>query len=203
MKELRKKIIIYGCGGHGRSVADVLMIINPSVSLVFIDDNAQVDEHIYGFKVCREYQVFDEQVFLAIGNNEERKRKFEQVERKNIISVISSTAHRGYGSIIDIGCFVGNFSHIGPEAVISCNTIINTASVIEHEVTIGAHCHIAPNATISGRCTIGDLVFVGVGAVVKDQISICSNVIIGAGTTVVKNIVEPGLYFGNPARRIR
>jgi sugar O-acyltransferase (sialic acid O-acetyltransferase NeuD family) len=203
MNESSGKTVIFGCGGHSRSVADVLLANDPRASLVFVDDNARDGEQLFDFEVCREYLLGDEGVFLGIGDNAERKRKLEEIGERNIISVISRTAYRGHRSTIGAGCFVGNFCHIGPAATIDRNTILNTASVIEHEVTIGAHCHIGPNATISGRCTIGDLVFVGVGATVKDFISICSNAMVGAGATVVKDIVEPGTYVGTPARRIK
>jgi len=32
-------------------------------------------------------------------------------------------------------------------------------------------------------------------------IEICDNVVIGAGSVVTKNITEPGVYYGNPARK--
>jgi sugar O-acyltransferase (sialic acid O-acetyltransferase NeuD family) len=202
MKAPEGKIVIFGCGGHSRSVADVLLSTNLGAELVFVDGSARDGEQILGFDVFREYRLGDEQVFLAIGDNAARKNKLGEIGVKHLICIISGTGHRGYGSTLEAGCFVGNFCHIGPETVIGKNTILNTASVIEHEVIIGAHCHIGPNATVSGRCNIGDLVFIGVGATVKDNISICANVMIGAGANIVKDIVEPGTYLGNPARRI-
>lgn len=203
MSGLGGKIVIFGCGGHSRSVTDVLLSSNPGVSLVFVDDNAHDGEQLYGFDIYRQYVLGGEPVFLAIGDNEARKKKLDVIGDRHLFSIISGRAHLGHHSTIHKGCFVGNFCHIGPEAVIGMNTILNTASVLEHEVKIGAHCHIGPNATISGRCSIGDLVFVGVGATVRDKVSICSDVMIGAGATVVADIVEPGTYVGTPARRIR
>jgi acetyltransferase-like isoleucine patch superfamily enzyme len=70
-------------------------------------------------------------------------------------------------------------------------------------VKIGNHCSIGPNVVISGRTTIGDLVFIGAGATVINRIKICSQVVIGAGATVVKNIEEPGIYVGIPAKKIK
>ena len=203
MKETDDKIVILGCGGHSRSVADVVLSLNPHVQLVFVDDNARENEKIYGFDVFREYPVDNNKYFIAIGDNETRKSKLEQVGEKYIVSIISHRAHRGINSKIGAGCFVGNYCHIGPDAVVGKNTIINTASLLEHEVIVGDHCHIGPNATVSGRCIIGDLVFVGVGATIIDKVTICSNVIIGAGATVVKDISEPGIYVGTPTRRIK
>lgn len=199
----KNKIVIFGCGGHSRSVTDVLLSVDPVAELLFVDPQAREGEQLFGCEVRREYRLQGERFFLAIGDNATRRDKLAELGEQHLISIISPTAHRGYRSTVEAGGFVGHFCHIGPEAVIGKNTILNTASVIEHEVVIGAHCHIGPNATVSGRCKIGASVFVGVGATVKDYLSICSDVTIGAGATVVRDIVEPGTYVGTPARRIK
>lgn len=204
MSDPQEKIVLFGCGGHSRSVADILLANNQNVSLVFIDPNARKNETIYGFPVIKEYSKCDNPIFFAIGDNIGRKNKMEELGHvNNLISIVSRMAHIGHDVHLSLGCFVGNFSHIGPNAYIGKNTIINTAAIVEHEVTIGEHCHIGPNATISGRCKIGGLVFVGVGAIIKDYIKVCSNVTVGAGATVVKDITEAGVYVGSPALRIK
>lgn len=198
-----EKIFLFGCGGHSRSVVDIALTNNPAVSIVFVDPNARENETIFGFPVVKEYLLGGLPIFLAIGDNKIRMEKFEELSFANIISIVSSKSHIGYGAYLNVGCFVGNYCHIGPDVHISENTIINNGAIIEHEVKIGRHCHIGPNATISGRCEIGDSVFVGVGATIKDYIKVCSNVTIGAGATVVKNIDKSGVYVGTPAKRIK
>jgi UDP-N-acetylbacillosamine N-acetyltransferase len=195
------KIVIYGCGGHARSVADVLLSAYPAAELVFVDPAAREGERLFGFAVCRRYPRTDEPFVVAIGNNMERKIRLCELGDAGLVSVISPLAYIGRDASIGPGCFLGNFSHIGPLAVVGRNTIVNTGVVVEHEVTIGEHCHIGPDATISGRCQLGELVFVGAGTTVKDYVSICPNVTIGAGATVVSNIVESGTYVGTPARK--
>ena len=201
--EIKRKIVIWGCGGHSRSVADVILFNEPAAILVFIDDFARRDEEIFGFPVVKNFPAEPYHCFLAIGDNARRKKRFDLVGRSNLISVVSDNAYIGRNCKIDIGCFVAHSCHIGPEAIIGKNTILNTASVVEHEAVIGQHCHIGPNATVSGRTKIGDLVFVGVGATVIDNVNICSNTVIGAGATVTKDIIVPGVYIGTPARRSR
>ncbi|MFD2270337.1 acyltransferase [Undibacterium arcticum] len=34
-------------------------------------------------------------------------------------------------------------------------------------------------------------------------VTVCAGVVIGAGAVVTKDILEPGVYAGNPARRIK
>ena len=49
---------------------------------------------------------------------------------------------------------------------------------------------------------IGNHVSIGSNATIL-PISICDNVVIGAGSVVTKDIFEPGVFAGNPAKKIR
>ena len=51
------------------------------------------------------------------------------------------------------------------------------------------------------KTMIGNNVFIGSNATTL-PVEICNNVIIGAGAVVTKNIIQPGTYAGNPARKI-
>ncbi|ACH39584.1 MAG: hypothetical protein ACD_55C00099G0007 [uncultured bacterium] len=199
----KRHLFILGCGGHSRSVTDVILRGDPDAVLVFVDENARENETLYGFEMTSNLADVQGPWFPAIGDNEKRKALMSRLDARDMVSVVSVNAHIGFKARIGRGCFVGHFCHVGPEAVIGEGTIVNTASVVEHEVQIGSYCHVGPNATVSGRCKIGDLVFVGVGATIKDYISICSGVVVGAGATVVRDITEPGVYVGCPAVRIK
>jgi acetyltransferase-like isoleucine patch superfamily enzyme len=49
---------------------------------------------------------------------------------------------------------------------------------------------------------IGNNVSLGSGATIL-PVNICDDAVIGAGAVVTKNIDEPGIYVGNPARLLR
>jgi sugar O-acyltransferase (sialic acid O-acetyltransferase NeuD family) len=201
---MTNQINIIGCGGHARSVADILLSNTKDTSIVFIDSSAHANEKIVGYPVLANKEISNnEKTFIAIGDNQERYQYFSKHSAFNYINIISSKAYISPFAKIQSGIFIGNFVHIGPEASIGPFTILNNGAIIEHEVTIGAFSHIAPNVAISGRCHIGDQVFVGVGATIKNNVRICSNVIIGAGSTVIHDITEPGTYIGTPAKRIK
>ncbi|MUK26520.1 acyltransferase [Aliivibrio fischeri] len=53
------------------------------------------------------------------------------------------------------------------------------------------------------KVKIADNIFIGVNSIILYGVNVCSNVIIGAGSVVSKNITEPGVYVGVPARKIK
>ncbi len=124
-----------------------------------------------------------------------------------------------YGCSLGEDCFVGPFVEIQKKVSVGPRTRIQSHSFICELVTIGADCFIGHGAMfINDRfsdgkpaggdsakwepTTLGDRVSVGSNATIL-PVSICSDVVIGAGSVVTKNITEPGIYAGNPARLIR
>lgn len=124
-----------------------------------------------------------------------------------------------YGCAIGDGCFIGPFAEIQRKVTIGAHTRIQSHSFICELVEIGSHCMIAHGVMFINdlfsrggpargrvelwRATkIGDYVSVGSNATIL-PVTICSDVVIGAGSVVTKDINEPGIYAGNPARFLR
>jgi acetyltransferase-like isoleucine patch superfamily enzyme len=120
-------------------------------------------------------------------------------------------------------CSIGDNSFIGPFVEIQKGVVIgNDCKIQSHSficelVTIGNNCFIGhgvmfvndtfstggPAGNPSGwkKTFIGNHVSVGSNATIL-PVSICDKVVIGAGAVVTKDIIEPGVYAGNPAKRI-
>ncbi len=161
-------------------------------------------EEILGFPVVPDYPQDMARCFLSVGDNKKRKMYWEEFSQSQKLDpIIAPSALISTQTQIGRNVFIGNLAHIGPEAKIGHNTIINTGAIIEHEVMVGDHSHVGPRTVISGRSTIGSLTMIGVGAIVKDSIHVGSNIVIGAGAVVVKNLSEPGIYVGCPAKLLR
>lgn len=124
-----------------------------------------------------------------------------------------------YGCKIGNNCFIGPFVEIQKDVVIGDNCKIQSHSFICSLVKIGDGCFISHGAMFindlfqSGgpaggdqtkwkSTEIGNRVSIGTNATIL-PVKICDNVVIGAGTVVTKDITEPGIYAGNPARKIR
>ena len=124
-----------------------------------------------------------------------------------------------YGAELGDNCFVGPFVEIQKGVKIGANTKIQSHTFICELVTIGKNCFISHGAMFindtfaSGgpaggdqskwkKTQIGNSVSIGTNATIL-PVSICDNVVVGAGSVVTKNITEPGIYAGNPARKMK
>jgi len=123
-----------------------------------------------------------------------------------------------YGCEIGDDCFIGPFVEIQKSVKIGNRTKIQSHTLICELVTIGHDCFVghgvmfvndkfATGGPAGGdrslweHTTIGNHVSIGSNATIL-PVNICDNVVIGAGAVVTKNINEPGMYVGNPARKI-
>lgn len=198
---MNKKLVIYGCGGHAISIADVALFNQPDLDIVFVDNNAKDNEKKLNFPVIKEYVITNEKTIIGIGDN--KKREEYSKKAKNLCALISKTAYVSKHTEIGQGVFIAHHAHVGIGSKIGDNVIINTSASVDHDCQIGANSHIAPNSTLCGKVKIGKNVFIGAGSTIIDNISICDDAIIGAGTVVCKNIDAPGTYFCKDGKKIK
>lgn len=123
-----------------------------------------------------------------------------------------------YGCEIGKDCFVGPFVEIQRNVTIGDRTRIQSHTFVCELVDIGKDCFIGHGVMFINdlfefggpnedpdywRATkIGDNVSIGSNATIL-PVNICSGTVIGAGAVVTKDINEPGIYVGNPAKLIR
>jgi len=124
-----------------------------------------------------------------------------------------------YGCCIGDNCFIGPFVEIQKDVTIGNNNKVQSHTFICELVSIGNDCFIGHgvmfindlfqnggpargNKDLWKSTQIGNNVSIGSNATIL-PVQICDNVVIGAGTVVTKNITQPGVYAGNPARKIK
>lgn len=124
-----------------------------------------------------------------------------------------------YGCKLGSNVFVGPFVEIQKGVVIGDRTRIQSHSFVCEMVTIGDDCVVAHGVMFINdlfatggpargdktqwRSTrVGNRVSIGSNATVLPVV-IADDVVIGAGAVVTKDITQPGVYAGNPARKIR
>lgn len=124
-----------------------------------------------------------------------------------------------YGCTVGDQCFIGPFVEIQRSVKIGARTKVQSHSFICELVTIGEDCFIGHGVmfvndtfqeggpargdkSLWKSTHIGNHVSIGSNATVL-PVTICDHVVIGAGAVVTKSIHEPGVYAGNPAKKIK
>ncbi len=117
-------------------------------------------------------------------------------------TAVSPQAVVNEGVVLGAGTVVFDGAVINSGASLGCLCIVNTHGTVEHDCRLGDNVHVAPGAVLSGGASIGNDCMLGAGATVIHGITVADGCVIGAGAVVVADLDEPGVYAGNPARRI-
>jgi acetyltransferase-like isoleucine patch superfamily enzyme len=124
-----------------------------------------------------------------------------------------------YGCIIGDDCFIGPFVEIQKSVRIGHRCRIQSHSFVCELVEIGPDSVVSHgvmfindpfrtggpakgNKTLWRPTRIGARVAIGSNSTIM-PVTVCDDVVIGAGSVVTRDITEPGIYAGNPARRLR
>lgn len=213
---MTEKLVLIGAGGHAKSCVGVIESNKRFAIQGFIDPKLTVGTDLLGYPVLGGNEVIDElcskgdiQFIIAVGqvnSPDVRMQLFALLESRHAIiaagisaasAFVSPHATCGRGTIVMQQVTVNTGARIGD------NVILNNHCLVEHDAVIGDHVHISTGAIVNGDCTIGNGCFIGSGSVIVHGLSVTSNTIVGAGAVVVSNIIEPGTYAGNPARKIK
>jgi sugar O-acyltransferase (sialic acid O-acetyltransferase NeuD family) len=207
----RRQVVVYGCGGHGKVVADLVQL-NPTLNLLgFLDDGVPVGPGPLGFKVLGGAGWLDTaaargvEVVFGIGHNPTRARICQQLADKGvrILSVVHPQAVVAGTAAIGAGTVVMANATINPDARIGKAAIINTGAVVEHDCEVGDFAHLSPNAAMGGASKLGTGSWLGLCASIIPGISVGAHTIVGAGAAVVKDLPEGCVAVGVPAKVVK
>ncbi|PKL39444.1 MAG: UDP-3-O-(3-hydroxymyristoyl)glucosamine N-acyltransferase [Candidatus Riflebacteria bacterium HGW-Riflebacteria-1] len=124
-----------------------------------------------------------------------------------------------YDCTIGNNTFIGPFVEIQKGVKIGDNCKIQSHSFVCELVSIGNNTVVAHGVMFINdlfaqggpangkkelwkKTLIGNNVSIGSNATIL-PVEICDNVVIGAGSVVTRSITEPGVYAGNPAKKLR
>jgi len=208
---MSEKLLLYGAGGHCRSVIDSLNRKKYS-DIIIIDLPEMVGKNIYSIPIVGTDSDIDtfyksgyKLAFITIGSIGNPNKRINAYQNLCNIGftfpmIIDPTAIISSLTTIGDGVFIGKGAIINSGTKIGSCAIINTGAIIDHDCEIGQFAHIGPGVNMSGGIHIQNNVHVGVGTTVIQAVSIGKDAIIGAGSVVVSNIDGNTTAFGIPCR---
>jgi acetyltransferase EpsM len=209
----KRRVIVWGAGGHGKVVVDALLACNRwDVIGILDDDEKKVGQKVLGIPVLDAsegvarlaVELNFEMVGIAIGDNYMRDLKFREVRESGLkpLNVIHPSVHMSRFVELGEGVTILAGATINPGTTIEDNVCVNTAASIDHDNYLERSCHVFPNATLAGGVRVGAFSYVGSGAVVTPNVVVHKYSYVGAGAVAVEDVPEGVIVAGVPAREI-
>jgi sugar O-acyltransferase (sialic acid O-acetyltransferase NeuD family) len=198
----RTALVIYGGGGHGKSLIDLIRAAGHFELVGVIDDNLNPGTDVMGLSVLGGGDLLGDlaargvqqavNAVGGVGNVVSRVEVFRRLHQSGFqcptvihpSSVIEPSAHLSDAVQVMPRAYVGSETHVG------YGSIVNTAAVVSHDCQVGSYVNLAPGALIAGGVEIGDRCLVGMGVTINLEVRVGQDALIGNGATVKRDVPE-------------
>jgi sugar O-acyltransferase (sialic acid O-acetyltransferase NeuD family) len=219
--EEKPYILIYGAGGHAKTIIDMVMQLDTYTIAGILDDN----EKLAGTQVLG-VPVLGDQTLLSSLTEKGVKLAANGVggilDINIRVNIFKRLAGAGFAfpilvhpcatiepsAKIEAGVQVFANAYIGSEAILHSNCMVNTNAVISHDCEIGAYTHIAPGALLAGSVRVGEGTLIGMGVTTSIGVKVGSGVRVGNGAILLadvpnKTIIQAGRFWTGKAETLK
>lgn len=208
------KLILIGGGGHCRSCIEAANSSGEFEIVAILDRPEKVGEKVMGVQVAgtdedlARFVAEGVSFLVTIGQTNSAAVRIAAYERilaagGKAETVRAKTAILSDFAEIGDGTALLHRTLVNAGATVGANCIINTGALIEHDAIVEDHVHVSTGAIVNGGCRVGRGSLIGSNSVLLHGVSVCAAAMVGAGAVVTRDITEPGVYVGTPARRVR
>ena len=209
-----KPVYIYGAAGFARENYGVAIRAGFEVKAFVEKDEQPKGLTFNSVPIVAEKDLgvtidIPQSVIISVGDPKLKEKiynniisKYPSCEFPNVIDpscifLVPHTISFGIGVVLHAWCLASYNVKFGDFFQSGSGLIVGHDCVFDDYVISG----IAPS--IAGKCRIGKHTRLGSNVATREGVSICNDVTLGVGSVVVKDITEPGIYVGNPAKRIK
>ncbi|MDP3651360.1 MAG: acetyltransferase [Rhodoferax sp.] len=185
----RRRLLIVGAGGHGRSVAEAVFAAGIYDVLGFVDDTALGIVQVGGYPVLgttddlSAHRTSADIAIVAVGNNALRETLcdkllaagFELATVVHPLAFVSPSAAVGLGSAILAGAIVGAGARLGSGVILNCG------AVVDHDAQVHDYGHLGVNACMSGGSVLGRRAWMQAGSALGYGAKVDDGVVLQAG----------------------
>lgn len=201
-------LVVYGAGGMGQEVADLLIASGRNV-VGFIDDNpVLIGSSILGLPVLGGPTWLSGKtltVVLGIGSPAGRRKVWCSVSQHGVSeppAIVHPTAYVGLGCRLGVGSVIAAGAVLTADVELGRFVIVNAGATISHNSRLADYSTVAPGAHFAGNTTAESGADIGIGAAVMQGLTIGSWSIVGAGSVVIKDVQADTTVAGCPAKII-
>ena len=209
--------LIWGAGGHGKVVADIVRAAGGTVA-GFVDRNpaklGTIAEPGGASVVISEAELLAlfaasgalrevegaTAIALGIGDNVSRITSLRTASDVSIPALVHPSAVVSAWSLLGRGTVVFPLAVVNSAATLGEGVIVNSGAIIEHDCVVGDGAHIAPGSVLTGGVLVGARTTVGAGATLLPGVRVGCDATVGAGAVVTRDVPDHAIVAGNPAR---
>lgn len=196
------KLVIFGAGGHGKTLAELVKAMRRYELVGFLDDRTDLPAQILGVPFLGGSGKLSDLLAQGIGQAVNavggigqiapRLEVFERLRAAGFLfpavfhpsAVIEPSAELAGGVQVFAQAYVGTDSKAG----FGC--IINTGAIVSHDCVLGDYVNLSPGAILAGAVTVGERALIGMGVTVNLEVNIGAGARIGNGATVKADVPE-------------
>ncbi len=193
-------LIIFGGGGHGKTVIDLVRAMGNYRIVGIIDDHLPEGSEVMGVPVLGGSKELAEWhnrgVRLAvnavggIGSVSVRIKIFDILANAGFYcpTLVHPSAVVERSATLDAGVQVFAHAYVGSAARVGFGTVINTSAIVHHDCVVGQVVNLSPGATLAGNVRLENYVQIGMCATVNLQVTVGERSLLGNGCTVKANV---------------
>ncbi len=200
-----KRLVIYGAGGHGCSLAALVRHSEGYDLVGFLDDGVDKGGDVFGLPVLGGRAELDELARSGIrmavngvggvGDLPARLAVYGLLAGAGFYcpQVIHRTAFIEEGAALSDGVQVFPHAYVGVRVEVGFGCIINTGAIVSHDCRLARYVNLSPGATLAGGVVVGEAALIGMRATVNLNVQVGARARIGNGATVKADVPDGGV----------
>ncbi len=193
-------LVIYGGGGHGKSLIELVRLLKSYQLVGVVDDGLPAGSEVLGVPVLGGKEalgdLYRRGVRLAvnavggIGNLGSRLQVFDTLAQAGFSCpvVVHPTAFVEASARLASGVQVFPHAYIGSSVQVGFGSIINTGAIISHDCRLEEAANLSPGAILAGAVQVGARVLIGMGVTVNLEVKVGTGARIGNGATIKADV---------------
>ena len=205
MPESTEKVLLFGGGGHGKTLLDLLRAMGRYEIAAVVDDHLPPGSQVLGVPVLGGAQalpgLFQSGIRLAvngvggIGNVAARLAVFDLLKQAGFLfpTLVHPSAVIEPSASLAPGAQVLALSYVSSAAAIGFGTVLNAGVVVSHDCQLGEVVNLSPGAALAGGVRVEDHAQIGMNATVNINLTIGRGARVGNGATVKADVPAGGV----------